>query len=205
VHDGSQQGVRKLASDRRPDLRQLLGGAEPVEPRHQRCVQGCGDRQCRGRHQGGGPSCFILAFCLQHRLRHLFHEQGDSVRALDDVLPDVCREQLVADDLVDHGADFVGCQPTEGESGHVPLSDPARLEFWPEGYDQQHLKPTNPVHRPIKQFKAGGVRPMRILKDHQHCMGARQGVHLRDECVQRSFPLLLRGELDRGVASIIPQ
>src|SRR5207248_3909388 len=42
AHDRSQQGVRELASDRRPDLRQLLAGAEPVEPRHQRCVQACG-------------------------------------------------------------------------------------------------------------------------------------------------------------------
>src|SRR5262245_36365802 len=40
ARDRSQQRVRELASNRRPDLRQLLGGAEPVEPRHQRCVQG---------------------------------------------------------------------------------------------------------------------------------------------------------------------
>jgi hypothetical protein len=30
----SQQGMRELASNRRADLRQLLGGAEPVEPCH---------------------------------------------------------------------------------------------------------------------------------------------------------------------------
>src|SRR5262245_1175532 len=38
AHDCSQQRMRELASDRRPDLRQLLGEAEPVETRHQRCV-----------------------------------------------------------------------------------------------------------------------------------------------------------------------
>src|SRR5262245_1956903 len=33
AHDRSQQGMRELAADRRPDLRQLLSGAESVEPR----------------------------------------------------------------------------------------------------------------------------------------------------------------------------
>src|SRR5271156_6169223 len=31
----SQEGMRKLPSDRGTDLRQFLGGPEPVEPRHQ--------------------------------------------------------------------------------------------------------------------------------------------------------------------------
>src|SRR5262245_16672994 len=150
ARDRGQQRVRRLASNRRPDLRQPLGGAEPVEPRHQRCVQGCGYRQGRGSNEGSGPPCFILAFRLHHRLRHLFYKQGDSVRALDDVLPDVCRQRLVADDLVDHGADFAGSQPIEGEGGHMRLSDPARLKFWPECYDQQRAKRSNPVHRPTK-------------------------------------------------------
>jgi len=45
--DSKQQGVGKVPPDRRPDLRHLLGGAEPVEPSHQRRMQACGDR--RGR------------------------------------------------------------------------------------------------------------------------------------------------------------
>src|SRR5262249_26921681 len=44
AHDRSQQGMGELASDRRPDLRQLLAGAKPGGPRHQRCPQGWGDR-----------------------------------------------------------------------------------------------------------------------------------------------------------------
>src|SRR5215468_5575404 len=40
AHDRSQQRMGELASDRRPDLCQLLGrAAEPVEPRHERGMQ----------------------------------------------------------------------------------------------------------------------------------------------------------------------
>src|SRR5262245_22816998 len=46
---------------------------------------------------------------------------------------------------------------------------------------------------------------MRILEDHQHRSGAGQGFYLRDECFQRSLPALLRGELDRGITSIVRQ
>ena len=45
----SQEGMRELPPDRRADLRHLLGRAEPIEPRHQRSVQTCRDRQCRRR------------------------------------------------------------------------------------------------------------------------------------------------------------
>ena len=50
AHRRGQQGVRKLTPDRRPDLRYLLGGAEPVEPGHQRGVQARGDGQGRRRN-----------------------------------------------------------------------------------------------------------------------------------------------------------
>ena len=97
AHYRSQQGMGELPPDRRADLRHLLGGAEPVKPRHQRGVQACGDRQGRGRNRSGGPLGFALALRLQHRLRHFLDKQRNAVGALDDVLPDVRRQQLVAD------------------------------------------------------------------------------------------------------------
>src|SRR5258708_4640514 len=47
--DRSQQGMGELASDRRPDLRQLFGGPEPPEPRDPRCVQARAEPQGRRR------------------------------------------------------------------------------------------------------------------------------------------------------------
>ena len=80
---------------------------------------------------------FTLAFGLQHRPRHLLDEQRNAVGALDDVLPDIRGQQLVADDAVDHDADFALPQPVDGEECHVRAADPRRLELRPEGHDQQ--------------------------------------------------------------------
>ena len=201
----SQQRMGKLPPDRRADLRHLLGRAEPVEPRHQRGVQACGDRQRRGGNRRDGPPRFALALRLQHRLGHLLHEQRNAVGALDDVLPDVRREQLVAGDAVDHGVDFALRQPIDGERGHVRPSDPGRLEFRPERHDQQHAKARDPVHHPAERFQAGGVGPMRILEDHQHRILARQRLHLRNQRLQRSLPALRRGQIERGIASVVRQ
>ena len=48
AHHRSQQSMRELTPDGCPDLRHLLGRAEPVEPRHQRGVQACGNCQRDG-------------------------------------------------------------------------------------------------------------------------------------------------------------
>ena len=203
--DSRQQGMREFASNRRPDLSQLLGGTEPVEPRHKRCMQARRDCHCRRGNQGRRPLGLAFACCLQHRLCHLLHEQGDAVGALDDVLPDIGRQRLVPDDVVDQGADFTGGQRGEGEGGHMRLSDPGRLEFRPERHDEQRAEAPNPVNGPTEHFQAGGVGPMRILEDDQHRTLARQGLHLRDERVQRSFPALLGCQFERGIASIVRQ
>ena len=79
--------------------------------------------------------------------------------ALDDVLPDARREELVADDPVDHGVDFAPRQTIDGECAYVRLSDPRRLELRPECHDQQHAKAHDPVHRPTERFQACGVGP----------------------------------------------
>jgi hypothetical protein len=106
THHRSQQRMRKLSPDRCADLRHLLGGAEPVEPRHQRRVQACWNRESGGRSRCNRALGRALAVRFQHRLRHLLYEQRNAVGALDDVLPDARRDELVANQPIDHGADF---------------------------------------------------------------------------------------------------
>jgi len=82
----SQQGMRKLPSNHRSYLRNLLGGAEPVKPRHQRGVQACGDGESRGRNGGGCLLCLVLALCFQYSFRHFLDEQRNAIGPLDNFL-----------------------------------------------------------------------------------------------------------------------
>jgi hypothetical protein len=44
-------------------------------------------------------------------------------------VPDARRDELVADKAVDYGLDVALRQPIDGESRHIRLSDPGRLEL----------------------------------------------------------------------------
>ena len=61
----------------------------------------------------------FFAAGFQHRLGHFLNEQRDAVGALDDVLPNARRKQLVPDDVVDHGLDFAFSEPIDGESSYI--------------------------------------------------------------------------------------
>ena len=87
AHHRSQQSMRELSPDRRADLRDLFGRAEPIEPRHQRGVQACGTARAGDGTAAAVRSRVALALRLQHRLGHFLDEQWNAVGALDDVLP----------------------------------------------------------------------------------------------------------------------
>ena len=144
--------MRELAADRGADRRHLLGPAQPIKPGHQRRVQARRDGHSRGRNRSNRPPGRALAFRLEGRLGHLFHEQGNAVATLDDVVPDVCWQQLVADDTVNHCADLVLCQRIDRRSGYVWLSDPGWVEFRPERHDQQYARHCDPLHRPAERL-----------------------------------------------------
>jgi hypothetical protein len=84
-----------------------------------------------------GSSVLRRAFAsrFQHRLRHLLHKERNTISTLDDVLPDVCRKQLIPGDAVDDGSDFAGTEPIECESGNVRLPNPRRVKLRSIGDD----------------------------------------------------------------------
>ena len=96
AHYRGQQGMRELPADHGADLRYLLRRAEPVKPRHQRGVQACRHLKGRERNCRGGALGSALALRFKHRFGHLLHEKRNAVGSLDDVLPDVRRQALVA-------------------------------------------------------------------------------------------------------------
>jgi hypothetical protein len=136
-------------------------------------MQACRDGQGRGRNCRNYVLDRALALRLQHRLGHLLHEQGNTIGALDDVLPNVRRQELVANDAADHGLDVALTQPIDGEGGHVGATDPGWIEFRPERHDQQHARGPSLVHSPTERFQARRVDPLHILEDHQHRTGSR--------------------------------
>jgi hypothetical protein len=136
--------MRKIAPDRRADLRYFLRRAEPVEARHQRGVQAC--RYRRGRSGRNRAFSRALRISLQNRFGHLLDEQRDAVSALDDVLSDARRKGLVADDAINQRARFARCKPIDGESGHIRAPQPRRLEFGTIGHDKQHTERWYSVH-----------------------------------------------------------
>ena len=104
--------------------------------------------QARRHREGGRRNRRSSLLRLKHCLSHLFHEKGNAIGTLDDVLADTCRQELVANNTVDNRADFTLRQSIDCQGGYMRASDPRRLEFRSEGHDQQHAKCPNPVHHP---------------------------------------------------------
>jgi hypothetical protein len=148
---------------------------------------------------------FFLTPRFQHCLGHLLHEQGNAIRALDDVLPDTRPDEFVADNVVDHGLDVALRQPIDCESRYVRPSDPGRLELWTERHNQQHRKGANPIDDPTERFQARGVGPVRVLEDHQQGALPRQCLHLRGERFQRFLPALLWFQVERRITSVVQE
>ena len=80
VGDRGEQRMGKLAADHRPELRHLLHRGEAVEPRHQRIVQRCRNRERRQRAR----KFVVIARVGQktgfhHRLGQLLDEQRRAI------------------------------------------------------------------------------------------------------------------------------
>jgi|SRR6516162_7528198 len=107
--------------------------------------------------RSGTPLRLALAFRLQHRLRHLLHEQRDAVGTLDNVLPNVCRQQLAAGNVVNHRVYVTMSQPVQGKRRYMGLSNPRSLELRSKCHDHQHAKRRDPIRYAAKRFQARRV------------------------------------------------
>jgi hypothetical protein len=104
------------------------------------------------------------------------------------------REQrLIADNAVDHGRDFALAQPIDSKGCDMRLPNPRRLKFGPVRNNQQHAKGSYPVHRSTKHFKARGIGPVRIFKDHQQGTSPSYCLDLCYERFKRALSALIWG------------
>jgi hypothetical protein len=101
---GSQQIVRELTPDCGTDLGHLLDRRKTIQARHQRILEGRGNRQ---RRQGAFELPVITGVSqqtgFQHRLGQLLDEQRHAVGLGHDLRGHLCRQGLGSDNLLDHG------------------------------------------------------------------------------------------------------
>ena len=187
-HDLRQEAGVEVATEHGGCLRDLAGGAEPVEPAHQRGPQ-------RRRHG-------VLGFPeLEDRAGQLFGEQRDAFGALDDPRDHAGRQgplrRLRQDDPLELG----GAEPRECEGSDIGC------RAWPERefrsgcgnhHQRQRLTETDD---PFEPFLRGRIRPMHVLEHRQERTPLRpptqetveQRQHRRAPRIRRQRLELLRG------------
>ena len=196
-----QQRIGELAPDRRTDLRHLLDRSEAVEARHQRVVQGRGNRERRQRvllGVGDQPR-------FQHGLGQLLEEQRHAVGPRDDLVADLGRQCPTADQPLDHGRALAAAQPVELQQRGVCLGAPGRREVRPEGHHHQHADLLDALDHQTEELEGRGIDPLRILEDGQDRTLARQRLDLLDQHLEEPLLLALRAERERRIAGLVRQ
>ena len=199
--DRAQQRVGKLASDRRADLRHPPRRHEAVEPRQQRGVQGCRDRE-RLQRAIEHVAIVLLAqqTSLQDALGQFLDKQRHAVGAVGNLEDDLVGQRLAAGDLRYQSGAVTPVQTVESQHADLRLAGPRRLELWAERHDQQHRQAADMLDGEVEQLPRGGVEPMRILPYRDHRLFVRQTLELADQRLQRPFLFPLRTEIWQRVA-----
>ena len=196
IGDGRQQSVAELAADRRAGLRDVLGGrSQPVQPRHQRGVQGRRHRQRRMRH--GGQRCRALRAGFEHRLGQFLDEQRHAVGALGDLLHDLGWQRRIPGDVCDHRRRVAPVEPCQRQHRHMRLPGPRRLKFGAEHGQQQHRPVRDPLYHAVQQFARTRVDPVKVIEHHQHRLLPRKTFNLPQQRLERLLLLALRREIER--------
>ena len=149
----------------------------------------------RRRDRGDGLSRFDLPFRLQHRLRHLLHEQRNAVRC-DPRFPSL---HPPAAPCSTSFATMRRCltflKPVKCDAGHIGVSSHGDLN---SGRKVMTSSAGIDLIRSTNRFdhlEARRIGPMRILEDHQHRSLFCQSRYLRDQGFQCSVSALLRRKL----------
>ena len=105
---GTDQLVRELSSERGGDLRDIACRRQAIEPRQERLLERCRDRQRSNRTRRHVPvASFYEQAALNHSLSQLLDEQWHAIGPIGDLVGDLLGQDLAAGDVRDH----LGAQP----------------------------------------------------------------------------------------------
>ncbi len=187
---GPDEPVGELPADRRRDLGHLLGGPQPIEPRHQGVLEGRGDRARRSR---------LVPLFLQHRLGELFDEERHPVGAEGDRLHQLVEARGASRDAGHHLAHVAATQATEGHVRLMRQQGPRGPELRPSRAEDQHGRRLAPLDQHPQQLERRRVDPLEILDHEDRGLDPREADDPADHRGEEAPPLRLGGERERGI------
>ena len=191
IGDAEEYRVPEAPADHRGALSHLLGRAQPVEPGHQRILQG-------GRYLRGCRRLCLVGARLEDALGQLFGKKRYAVRRLGDRLGNFRGQRAIGRDAADQRLQLVALQTIEIDLARLALGGPAGRKLGAE-IDHQHGRGRHALlDQPIDQLDGGGIGPLQILDDDEVrlCRRARQA----QEQPQGFFALQLRAHGRQHVA-----
>ena len=197
---GGQQLVAEHAAERRGQMRDVLDAGEAIEARHQRVVQGFGNRQQRQRTGQTEPvSRGLESAQLEHRLGELLDIEGHAVGPGDDMVEDLGRQLPAAGHLLDQRRRLAVAEMGEGERGDVRKTRPGRHETGPVGDQQQDRHALNAIDHQMEQLARRGVDPVCVLEQDQQ--GARgEALQLLEQSLEGQRLLAFGRDVERWIA-----
>ena len=174
-----------------------------IQSRHQRILQGVGNRHAQqrpGQHVLHGFSPEQVG--LQQHLGQLFDIERHPVRLGDDVLHDFIWQCLAACQVRDQRLDLRALQAIEGNRGHMRTGRPGRLELLAECQHVQHRHRGRLLQDQTQHFQRRRIGPVQVFPHGQRRLSfgfLQQPTHQR---ILGLLPLLLRGHVQGCIASL---
>src|SRR5581483_3971896 len=185
TRNGRQKSVRKTAPDHRRDLSDRLGMAQSLETEHERVVE------CRW-HLHGPTGNGIDLTGLERRRRQLLYEQWNAVRSRDDLLDQLARQPLVADDGAGEIAAVVIVKALKQDAPDRQRS--AANSTRATGDQKQNRRVADLGSDAFDYLDRRWIGPVKVLEQYQaHAAASRRCQQLHNGVARLPTPLLRVG------------
>ena len=159
---GLEQRVRESAAQHGADLRGLTRGAEPIEPRGERLLQGRRDRLRAA-----------LFAALQQEARNLLDEQRNAAGALADPFDDVLWQRMTGREFTNHLRDLRAIERRQRDHAMVRPHAPRRAELRPRRRDDEQRRLRPALGQRAHEIERSRVGPVQVLEGEHDCLRPR--------------------------------